>query len=169
MSTLSRLILPNGTFLGYPWDPLAGVLPTFFSETVLFWEWNRHHHWIRQPWYSALSYLTLVNWAILCKVTFVGYPWVPSRGPADFFSDTVLFWEWIRHHHWIRQPWFSALSYLTLVNWAILCKVTFVGYPWDPSLGPADFFRTLSCSESELDITIGFGYLDLVHFHTSHL
>ena len=31
------------------------------------------------------------------------------------------------------------------------------------------FFRTLSCSESELDITIGFGTLDLVHFHTSHL
>ena len=119
--------------------------------------------------FKLMPYLTLINWAILCKVTFVGYPWVPSRGPADFFSDTVLFWEWIRHHHWIRQPWFSALSYLTLVNWAILCKVTFVGYPWDPSLGPADFFRTLSCSESELDITIGFGYLDLVHFHTSHL
>ena len=35
--------------------------------------------------------------------------------------------------------------------------------------GPADFFRTLYCSESEIDITIGFGYLDLVHFHTSHL
>ena len=28
---------------------------------------------------------------------------------------------------------------------------------------------TLYCSESEIDITIGFGYLDLVHFHTSHL
>ena len=31
------------------------------------------------------------------------------------------------------------------------------------------FFRTLFCSESEIDITIGFGNLDLVHFHTSHL
>ena len=30
------------------------------------------------------------------------------------------------------------------------------------------FFRTLFCSESEIGITIGFGYLDLVHFHTSH-
>ena len=25
------------------------------------------------------------------------------------------------------------------------------------------------CSESAIDINIGFGYLDLVHFHTSHL
>ena len=31
------------------------------------------------------------------------------------------------------------------------------------------FFRTLFCSEGEIDITIGFGYFDLVHFHASHL
>ena len=101
----------------------------------------------------------------LWKIEFL----LPSWGPADFFSDTVLFWEWNRHHRWIRLPWFSALSYLTLKNWAILRKVTFVGYPWDPSLGPADFFWTLYCSGSEIDTTIGFGNLDLVHFHTSHL
>ena len=58
------------------------------------------------------------------------------------------------------------LSYLALENSAILCKVTFVGYPWDPSWGPDNAFRTLSCSESERDVTIGFSYLDLVHFHT---
>ena len=90
-------------------------------------------------WQSmALSYLTRINWTILYKVTFVGYPWDPSQGPADFFLYTVLFWECNRHQHWIWLPWFSALSYLTLENWAILPKVTFAGYPRDPSWGPAN-------------------------------
>ena len=125
------------TSVGYPWNPSWGHAD-FFLDTVLFWEWNRHHHWVRLPWFSALSCLTLINWAILRKVTFVGYPWDPSLGPADFFSDTVLFWEWSRYQYWIQQPWFSALSYLTLINWAIVRKVPFLGYPWDPSWGPED-------------------------------
>ena len=44
-----------------------------------------------------------------------------------------------------------------------------VGYPWDPRWGPNDAFWTLSCSESEVDVTIGFSHLNLVHIHTPHL
>ena len=83
---------------------------------------------------------TLINRTILCHLTFLGYPRDPSWGPADFFSDTVLFWEWNKHHHCIRLPWFSGLSYLTLENWAIPLKVTFLGYPWDPSQVLPTFF-----------------------------
>ena len=35
--------------------------------------------------------------------------------------------------------------------------------------GLLTFFQTLYCSDSEMDITIGFGYLDLVYFHTLRL
>ena len=59
----------------------------------------------------------------------------------------------------------SALSYLTIINSAILRKVTLVEYPW----GPDDCFWALSCPEREIDLTIGLGDLDLVHFHTPHL
>ena len=55
------------------------------------------------------------------------------------------------------------------INRAILRKVTFIGYPWDPSWGPGDAFWTLTRPESETDVAIGFSDLDLVHFHTSHL
>ena len=47
--------------------------------------------------------------------------------------------------------------------------MNFVGYPWDPSWGPDDRFWTLSCPEREIDLTIGLGDLNLVHFHTPHL
>ena len=114
------------TFVGYPWDPSRGPAD-FFSDTVLFWEWNRHHHWIRQPWFSALSYLTLINWAILRKVTFLGYPWDPSWGPEDIILDTVAIWGWNCWGHWIQRPCFSALSYPKLKFRAKGTKV--VGLP----------------------------------------
>ena len=123
------------------------------------------HHWIWQPWFSALSYLTLINWAILRKVTFLGYPWDPSWGPADFFSDTVLLWEWNRHHHWIQLPRFSGLSYLTLVNFtkSDLRRVlgTLAGVL--PML-----FWALLASEGEIVDAIEFSNLVLVPFHTPY-
>ena len=85
-----------------------------FSDTVLFWEWNRPHHWIRLPWFSGLSYLTLVNWAILPKVTFAGYPRDTSWGPANVILDTAGIWGWNSWGHWIQQPCFSAILYPTL-------------------------------------------------------
>ena len=114
------------TFIGYPWDPSWGP-GDFFLDTVMFWEWNRHHLWIGLPWFSALSYLTLKNGVILPKVTFAGYPWDPSWGPEDIILDTVAIWRWYSWGHWIQQPCFRPLSYPKLQFWAKGTKV--VGIP----------------------------------------
>ena len=79
------------------------------------------------PWFSALSYLTLINWAILHKVTFLGYPWDPSWGPEDIILDTAGIWGWNSWGHWIQQPCFRSLSYPKLQFWAKGTKV--VGLP----------------------------------------
>ena len=110
----------------HPWDPSQGPAD-FFSDTVLFWEWNRHHHWIRLPRFSALSYLTIINWAILRKVTFLGYPQDPSWGLEDIILDTVAIWQWYSWGHSIQQPCFRPLSYLKLQFWSKGTKV--VGLP----------------------------------------
>ena len=55
------------------------------------------------------------------------------------------------------------------MNWAILLKLTVLGYPGDPSWGPVSVFWTQSGPERETDLAIGFSDLDLVHFHTPHL
>ena len=89
----------------------------------MFWEWNRHHHWIGLPWFSALSYLTLKNGVILPKVTFAGYPQDTSWGPANVILDTAGIWGWTSWGHWIRQPCFGALSYPILQFWAKETKV----------------------------------------------
>ena len=97
------------------------------KSAVLPWQWNRQHRWIRLPWFSGLSYLTLINWTILCKVTFLGYPRDPSRGPAKVILDTVAIWGWNCWGHWIQRPCFSALSYPKLKFRAKGTKV--VGLP----------------------------------------
>ena len=88
---------------------------------------NRHHRWIRLPSFSALSYLTLENRAILAKLTFSGYPWDPSLGPEDIILETVAIWRLYNWGHWIQQPFFRSLSYPKHQFWAKGTKV--VGLP----------------------------------------
>ena len=84
-------------------------------------------HFTRHTSHLALSYLTLINWAIVRKVPFLGYSWDPSWGPEDIILDTVAILGWYSWGHWIQQPCFRSLSYPKLQFWAKGTKV--VGLP----------------------------------------
>ena len=68
-----------------------------------------------------------------------------------------------------KMAQFSSARYESALNKknGFVAKVTFIGYPWDPSWGPDNALWTLSRPEREADVAIGFRDLDLMFFHTS--